>query len=109
LIYNKSIEQPGKKRRSEMKKLTGTEKQVKWAEGIREEKLTEIANFLEQNKSKIAPGTEEIINGFVEKLKEVEPSKFWIEERYSGAEHLLKLAATGKINDPFYSHRATKK
>jgi hypothetical protein len=86
-----------------MNKLIGTEKQIKWAERIREEKLAEIANFLEENKSKIAPGTESIINGFMEKLKEVESSKFWIEERDSGAQHLLKLAATGKINDPFYS------
>jgi hypothetical protein len=92
-----------------MKKLTGTEKQVKWAEGIREEKLAEIANFLEENKGAIAPGTGETIDGFVKKLKEVESSKFWIEERDSGAQHLLKLAATGKINDSFYQLRATKK
>jgi len=92
-----------------MKQLTGTEKQIKWAEGIREEKLAEIASFLEQNKSMIAPGTEGVINGFVEILKEVESSKFWIEERDSGAQHLLKLAATGKIHDPFYQLRATKK
>lgn len=77
--------------------MKGSEKQIAWAEKIKAAKMEEIQKFLNDNAAKMN-GQEKIIYGFVEKLQQVEKASFWIDQRDSGALHLLKLAATGKLN-----------
>lgn len=74
-----------------MKELKGSEKQIKWAENIREQFLDLATNLLDLTKtedykawlSKRYDFTEEVeYVELLENLKQNDVSKFWIENRY---------------------------
>ena len=72
----------------EFANLEGTEKQVNWAQDIRQEKLKELATAL------LARGKAEDMDekglAVTRKLAQIKEAKFWIDNRVAGVNELLK-------------------
>ncbi len=74
-----------------MKNLIGSEKQIAWANEIREEKFKYIDGKLTELARSHAPN-EDFLKGFldaVESLRSETSAKFWIENRSTGNEKSL--------------------
>ena len=72
----------------EFAELKGTEKQVAWAQGIRQEQLKELARALLKG-GKVAEMDQRGI-AVAQKLAGIKDAKFWIDNRSAGANELLK-------------------
>lgn len=81
-----------------MQALKGSEKQVKWAESIRQGWKTEILSRIKDNEALVERGRTKVpetkikyLNELLEKLSAVDNSKFFIDNRSQGWSALKNL------------------
>jgi len=74
----------------ELTELTGTPKQVAWAEDIRREKMTEVDAELVARWHRISPGGQAVLKAARQELAEQGSAKWWIENRHLDCLTLIK-------------------